>query len=102
MFLGCNNLVGGEGTNYDASHVDASYAHPDNENSPGYFTLKYILGDVNSDGQISIADVTALVNIILGKDSEGVYNHAAADVNQDTTISIADVTALVNIILGKE
>ena len=62
-----------------------------------------ILGDINKDGQISIADVTALVNIILGKDNTlpYQYDHVAADVNQDGGISIADVTALVNIILGK-
>ena len=61
-------------------------------------------GDVNGDGQISIADVTALVNIILGKDDVQpyVYDHLAADVNADDSISIADVTALVNKILGKE
>ena len=58
---------------------------------------------MNRDGQITIADVTALVNIILGKDnvSPYQYDHAAADVNTDGNISIADVTALVNIILGK-
>lgn len=62
-----------------------------------------IAGDVNSDTDISIADVTALVNIILGKDNEEPYkyNHKAADVNGDGAISIADVTALVNKILGK-
>ena len=62
-----------------------------------------ILGDVNRDGNITIADVTALVNIILGKDDDEphLYNHEAADVNEDGTITIADVTALVNIILGK-
>lgn len=58
-------------------------------------------GDVNHDGDVTIADVTALVNIILGKDTEGVYDHEAADVNDDDEITIADVTALVNIILGK-
>ena len=63
-----------------------------------------IPGDINYDGLISIADVTALVNIILGKDNSKPYqyNHDAADVNTDGTISIADVTALVNMILGKE
>ena len=63
----------------------------------------YLIGDVNRDGQISIADVTALVNIILGKDNTQPYqyDHNAADVNGDGSISIADVTALVNIILGK-
>lgn len=62
---------------------------------------KVIKGDVNNDGNVTIADVTALVNIILGKDTEGVYNHEAANVNGDEGITIADVTALVNIILGK-
>ena len=63
-----------------------------------------IPGDVNKDSQISIADVTALVNIILGKDNTVpyLYDHDAANVNGDNTVSIADVTALVNIILGKQ
>ena len=61
-----------------------------------------ILGDINRDNDITIADVTALVNIILGKeDQHQLYNHDAADVNDDGDITIADVTALVNIILGK-
>ena len=102
MFLGCSSLVGGMGTTYDAEHVDAAYAHIDGgSTNPGYFTQKFLLGDVNQDGSITIADVTALVNIILGKDTAGTYSLEAADVNQDTTITIADVTALVNIILGK-
>ncbi len=60
-------------------------------------------GDVNKDGSVTIADVTALVNIILGKDNTEPYqyDHEAADVNRDEGITIADVTALVNIILGK-
>jgi hypothetical protein len=66
-----------------------------------YLGPSVLIGDVNNDGSITIADVTALVNIILGKDAEGQYNHNAADVNDDSTITIADVTALVNIILGK-
>ena len=53
-------------------------------------------GDVNEDGEVNIADVTMLVNVILGNaEAEN------ADVNTDGTIDIADVTALVNIILGK-
>ena len=61
-----------------------------------------VIGDINRDGDITIADVTALVNIILGKDDQQqLYNHDAADVNDDGDITIADVTALVNIILGK-
>ena len=63
-------------------------------------------GDVNKDGYQTIADVTALVNIILGKatpDTNPDYDFDAADVNGDGGVpTIADVTALVNIILGKE
>ncbi len=69
-----------------------------------YYYGPTTIGDVNRDGQISIADVTALVNIILGKDNTEpyLYDHKAADVNRDQNVSIADVTALVNIILGKQ
>ena len=59
-----------------------------------------LLGDVNGDGEVTIADVTALVNILLGKDASG-YDHDAADVNEDTDVTIADVTALVKMILTK-
>jgi len=55
--------------------------------------------DVNGDKEVSIADVTSLVNILLGKASD---ENPAADVNEDGSTTIADVTALVNILLGKE
>ena len=60
----------------------------------------YYKGDVNNDGSVTIADVTSLVNIILGKTTD--YKEAIADVNGDGSVTIADVTALVNIILGKQ
>lgn len=66
----------------------------------------WLVGDVNRDGSISIADVTALVNIILGKaiypEDADEYDFEAANVNGDNIISISDVTKLVNMILGKE
>ncbi len=65
-----------------------------------HYVESILIGDVNGDGIISIADVTMLVNIILGKTTEG-YEAKVADVNGDGAISIADVTALVNKILGK-
>ena len=63
------------------------------------YPMGVTVGDVNDDDQVTIADVTALVNIILGKG--GSYIQYAADVNGDGQITIADVTALVNKILGK-
>lgn len=58
-----------------------------------------LIGDVNGDGSISIADVTALVNIVLGRTAE--FDEKVADVNGDGSVSVADVTALVNLIFGK-
>lgn len=54
-------------------------------------------GDVNKDGDITIADVTALVNIILGT----YFDAENADINSDGHITFDDVSALLNIILGK-
>ncbi|MBQ6434100.1 MAG: BspA family leucine-rich repeat surface protein [Bacteroidaceae bacterium] len=107
MFIGAAKLRGGQGTewvnNYeDASFEDYIYAHLDGgADNPGYFTEKpaFLRGDVNGDGSVTIADVTALVNIILGKSTAP--ESGVADVNADGGVTIADVTALVNIILGK-
>lgn len=62
---------------------------------------KVLLGDVNCDGEVTIADVTALVNLILGKANDTKVSTTNADANEDDDITIADVTAIVNIILRK-
>jgi len=38
MFNGCTSLVGGNGTTYNSSHTDATYARIDRAGTPGYFT----------------------------------------------------------------
>ena len=53
-------------------------------------------GDVNGDTKVDAADVTALVNYILGRGT--LANEAAAYVNDDEKIDIADVTALIGIV----
>lgn len=61
-----------------------------------------LTGDINDDGQQSIADITALVNRLLGKQEQSNKLFIpSADVNGDSSTTIADVTALVNILLGK-
>lgn len=60
-------------------------------------TKKIIRGDVNDDGSVDISDVTALVNVILGKANETPNCY----VNDDDKVDISDVTTLVNVILGK-
>ena len=51
MFSNCEKLVGGNGTEYDSGHTDASYAHPDEAGNPGYFTNKNIYSVLSSDGK---------------------------------------------------
>lgn len=56
-----------------------------------------IVGDVNNDGSVNIADVTALIDLLLNGTS---YYNAAADMNQDGSVNIADVTALIDYLLN--
>lgn len=63
---------------------------------------KTIIGDVDRNGVVNIADVKAIVKITLGKDTaEDNYDYEAAHVNSDDNITIADVTALINMLLQK-
>ena len=55
-------------------------------------------GDVNNDNNVSIADVTALIDVLLS----GGAAPATADVNGDNNVSIADVTALIDLLLSGE
>jgi len=59
------------------------------------------LGDVNKDGDVTIADVTALVNILRGGDTSQ-YDQKAADVNEKGGVDVDDINALVDMILKHE
>ena len=58
-----------------------------------------MLGDVNMDGDVSISDVTTLIDYLLSGSMTS-FDAIAADVNQDDAISIADVTALIDMLLN--
>ena len=55
---------------------------------------QFIQGDVNRDGEINVADVNAVIGLILSGDIL-----PAADVNNDGEINIADINTLINMIL---
>ena len=63
------------------------------------FGNSWLRGDVNGDGEVNIADINALINIILGNiaDAETMLR---ADVNEDGEVNVGDINALVDIILG--
>jgi surface protein len=100
MFRNCTSLVGGQGTTYDANHIDKTYAHLDGGTSnPGYFTAKNASqrGDINGDGLVNVADVTALIQIVLNSTPADL---SVADLSGDGQVNVADVTALIQLVLN--
>ncbi len=57
------------------------------------------LGDVNGDGSVSIADVAAMVDYLLGGDSTG-FNVAAADIDGNQHVGMNDLASLIDMVLG--
>ncbi|MBQ9576662.1 MAG: leucine-rich repeat protein [Muribaculaceae bacterium] len=55
-----------------------------------------ITGDVNNDGEVNIADINTVIDVILG----GHFDHiSACDVNGDGEINIADINFIISLIL---
>lgn len=59
---------------------------------------EFVLGDVNDDGFVNIADVTDLIDYLLNNDAS-LINMNAADVSADGMINISDVTDLIDMLL---
>ncbi len=57
-----------------------------------------LLGDVNDDGFVTIADATLLIDYLLG--ANVTINEDNSDVETNGTISIGDVTALIDMLLN--
>ena len=72
--------------------------------SSGFYTIIFpeepqlILGDVNNDGQITIADVTALISLVLNDNYEPAVLERA-DMDANGSLNIADVTRLISLAL---
>lgn len=58
-----------------------------------------LLGDVNMDGTVNVADVTSLIAYILGN-APAPFNEKMANVDGEGQINVADVTALINCVLN--
>ena len=55
-----------------------------------------LLGDVNRDGEVNVADITAITNYVHGS-TDG-YDATAADVNRDGEYNVSDITGVTNIV----
>ena len=57
--------------------------------------LSTLKGDVNGDGEVNIADINAIIDMILSGRSD-----PSGDVNGDGEVNIADINAVIDIILS--
>ena len=63
-----------------------------------YARATALKGDVNGDGEVGIADINAILDLILGGSADN-ETRKRADVNEDGELGIADVNTVINIIL---
>ena len=63
--------------------------------------IPYPMGDLNFDYQVTIRDVSLLVDYLLGSDVN-VFNSKRADMNGDESISIKDLTLIIDMLLTAE
>ena len=74
---------------------DENYSPPYNGVYPKPVTM---LGDVNESGDVTIADVTCLIDYLLGVNPSP-FNKFNADVDDNNAIAIKDVTSLIDMLL---
>ena len=79
-----------------AGYLDSPNEFFDNIRLYYYPIIANVLGDVDSDGVVDVADLQCIINIIIGT----MNATSSADVNGDGEIDIADIQNIINIILG--
>ena len=52
----------------------------------------YVVGDVNGDGSVDVADISAIISVMAGSEE-----YERADVNGDGTIDVADISTVISI-----
>lgn len=86
-------------SHYDSGSRITEPYYPDNSKS-NIIVISDIPGDVNNDGQISVADLSMMASYILDATSVTLDKNIA-DVNGDNAISVADLSLLASKILSK-
>jgi hypothetical protein len=59
-----------------------------------------LLGDIDGDGEVSISDVTALIDYLLAGNA-GSLDLAVSDCDKDGETTISDVTTLIDFLLSQ-
>ena len=61
---------------------------------------EFLLGDINSDGEVNVVDVIILVNFVLASDFPEEWQVDISDINNDGLLNILDIVELVNFIIN--
>ncbi len=89
---------------HQSCKIKAIAIHP-NYNSSDILTvnirIRTIPGDVNEDNETNIADINAIINIVLSG-GDDLLRFQLADINNDAEVNIADINAVIDIILNPE
>lgn len=64
-------------------------------------TVDFLAGDANNDGKVSVADIVATANHILGN-TPADFNTKNADSNEDGEITVSDIVKDAQLILGSK
>ena len=64
-----------------------------------YKVVKGSRGDVNGDGSVDVADISTVISVMAGGESE--ETEKAADVNGDGNVDVADISTVISIMAGE-
>lgn len=64
-----------------------------------FMDSSFMVGDINQDEDINIADIVMIVNFLVGIDEPDNYQLWAADINKDGIVNVLDIVTIVNILL---
>ena len=78
----------------NANNISSGKSNAEKHELPDGNGNDVIIGDIDNDGRVDIADVTLLIDAILSGETELNY-----DVDQDGVVDIADVIRIIDIIL---
>ena len=78
--------------------AELTFTAPYTGTATAQFTI-YLPGDVTGDGNTSTGDLSAVINLALGK-TNSAWKVYAADLNGDNQVTIGDVVMMKNILIG--
>ena len=84
----------------DSPSMGNTEGQNDSEEDSPSLQPKTLLGDVNHDGSVTMADANMVVNYFLATNKPDGFDTTAADVNEDGSVTMADANQIVNMFLG--